>query len=99
MESYGELLHKTREEKGIDLDKASRENSIDRRYLEGLEAEDSSVFPGEAYLVGFLRNYSTYLEIDPEFVLKLYKNKQIHPIGRGNCRSKHESLVFPFCQT
>lgn len=97
MESYGELLHKTREEKGIDLDKASRENSIDRRYLEGLEAEDSSVFPGEAYLVGFLRNYSTYLEIDPEFVLKLYKNKQIQesPLPQGLYEKSRPKWFIP----
>lgn len=97
MESYGELLHKTREDKGIDLDKASRENSIDRRYLEGLEAEDSSVFPGEAYLVGFLRNYATYLEIDPEFVLKLYRNKQIQesPLPQGLYEKQRPKWFIP----
>lgn len=85
MESYGELLKKTRESKEVDLDKAAREISIERRYLEGLEAEDSAVFPGEAYMVGFLRNYSEYLELDTEFVLKLYKNKQIQesPLPQG----------------
>ncbi|MBQ1709660.1 MAG: helix-turn-helix domain-containing protein [Treponema sp.] len=77
MESYGELLRKTREEKNLDLDKIAREISIEKRYLEGLETENSSVFPGEAYLTGFLRNYSAYLELDSDFVLKLYRNKQI----------------------
>ena len=55
MESYGDLLKKTREEKAIDLDRASREISIEKRYLEGLEAEDNAVFPGDAYMVGFLK--------------------------------------------
>ena len=77
MESYGELLRKTREEKNLDLDKIAREISIEKRFLEGLENEDSSALPGEAYLAGFLRNYAAYLDLDTEFVLKLYKNKRI----------------------
>ena len=76
MESYGELLQKTREAKQIDLDRASREISIEKRYLAGLEAEDNAVFPGEAYMTGFLKNYADYLELDSEFLLKLYRNKQ-----------------------
>ena len=85
MESYGELLKTTRESKQIDLDRASREISIEKRYLEGLEAEDNGVFPGDAYMVGFLKNYADYLEIDSEFILKLYRNKQIQesPLPQG----------------
>lgn len=76
MESYGELLKKKRESKELDLDKASREISIDKKYLVALEDEDNSVFPGEAYLIGFLRNYSEYLELDSAFVMQLYHNKK-----------------------
>ena len=81
MESYGEILRKTREQKNLELDRIAREISIERRYLEGLESEDSSVFPGEAYLTGFLRNYASYLELDTDFLLKLYRNKQIQESG------------------
>lgn len=85
MVSYGELLKKAREEKNIDIEKIAREISIEKRYLLGLEEEDSSVFPGEAYLIGFLRNYAGYLELDTEFVMKLYKNKKIQesPVPEG----------------
>lgn len=85
MESYGELLRKKREEKQIDLDRAAREISIEKRYLDGLENEDNGVFPGEAYMVGFLKNYASYLELDSEFVLKLYRNKKIQesPLPQG----------------
>lgn len=77
MESYGEILQKTREEKNLDIDKIAREISIEKRFLIGLENEDYSAFPGEAYMVGFLRNYSNYLELDTNFILKLYNNKKI----------------------
>ncbi len=77
MESYGEILKNKRESKDIDLDKASREISIDKKYLVALEEEDNSAFPGEAYLTGFLRNYSEYLELDTNFLMQLYHNKKI----------------------
>lgn len=77
MESFGEKLHNARIKKELDLETISREISIDKRYLQGLEEEDNSAFPGEAYMVGFLRNYSNYLELDTELLLKLYNNKKI----------------------
>lgn len=77
MDSFGEILHNTRVQKNLDLDKVAREISIDKRYLQGLEEEDNSVFPGEAYMIGFLRNYSNYLELNTELMLKLYNNKKI----------------------
>jgi len=77
MESYGELLRTAREAKNGNLETIAREISIEKRYLEGLENEDSSVFPGQPYLRGFLRNYATYLELDPDYLLKLHINKGV----------------------
>ncbi len=77
MDSFGEILKNTREAKNLDLDKIAREISIDKRYLQGLEDEDNNAFPGEAYMIGFLRNYSNYLELDTNLMLKLYNNKKI----------------------
>ena len=77
MVSYGESLREAREKKGFDLYKVSRDISIDVRYIEGLENEDNSVFPGEAYFIGFLRTYANYLELDTEYLIKLYHNKQL----------------------
>ena len=97
MESYGELLQKTREAKQIDLDRASREISIEKRYLAGLEAEDNAVFPGEAYMTGFLKNYADYLELDSEFLLKLYRNKQIQeaPLPQGLYEPHKPKYLLP----
>ena len=97
MESYGELLQKTREAKQIDLDRASREISIEKRYLAGLEAEDNAVFPGEAYMTGFLKNYADYLELDSEFLLKLYRNKQIQeaPLPQGLYERQKPKYLLP----
>ena len=81
MESYGALLKKTREAKNGDLDIIAHEISIEKRYLVGLEEEDDSALPGSAYLKGFLRNYAIYLDLDPEYVLKLFHNKELQESG------------------
>ena len=77
MESYGELLKKTREQKNLDAETISRDTSITVQYLKALEEEDLSIFPGEPYYVGFLKIYAEYLGISTEKVLTLYNAKKL----------------------
>jgi cytoskeletal protein RodZ len=77
MESLGEALRSSRESQSISLDQIARDTRISKRYLEALEIEDFSVFPGEAYLVGFLRNYAQYLGLDSGELVNLYKNLKL----------------------
>lgn len=77
MESYGEILKNARLSRGIELETIARETSITQEYLEALENEETSVFPGEPYLVGFLKNYADYLEVDTNHILTLYHAKKI----------------------
>jgi cytoskeletal protein RodZ len=73
MESLGDKLRKTREGKGYSYEYVGRETNIAQRYLEALENEDFSKFPGEPYLLGFLRNYGEYLGLDVDELLSLYR--------------------------
>lgn len=77
MESIGGKLKATREEKGFSLEQVARETHIAKRFLEAMEAEDFSVFPGEPYLVGFLRTYASYLSLDPNEMVSLYHNLKL----------------------
>jgi len=77
MESLGEKLKTAREEKALSIEQISRETNISVRYLEALESENFNVFPGEPYLIGFLRNYSLYLELDVQKVISLYRALRI----------------------
>lgn len=77
MESYGEILRTARKTKGIELELIARETAITQEYLEALENEESGAFPGEPYLIGFLKNYAEYLELDSSHVLTLYHAKKI----------------------
>jgi cytoskeletal protein RodZ len=73
VESLGDKLRTARENKGYSYEHAGRETNIARRYLEALETEDFEKFPGEPYLLGFLRNYGEYLGLDVDELLSLYK--------------------------
>ncbi|HUX21649.1 MAG TPA: helix-turn-helix domain-containing protein [Spirochaetia bacterium] len=77
MESIGEKLRATREEKSLSVDQVARDTNIAKRYIVALEEEAFSEFPGEPYLVGFLRNYADYLGLDAEEIVGLYKNFKI----------------------
>ena len=77
MESLGEKLKTVREERGWSYDYISREINISAKYLEALEKEDFSSFPGEAYVLGFLRNYAEFLDLNPEELLSLYRSLRI----------------------
>jgi cytoskeletal protein RodZ len=77
MDSPGEKLRSARESKGLDFEYVGRETNIARRYLEALEAEDFSQFPGEPYILGFMRNYGEYLGLDVEELLSLYRSLRI----------------------
>jgi len=72
MKSLGEHLRTSREAKGLDLEQAGKDTKISIRYLQALENEDFSGFPGEAYITGFLRNYGDYLELDAQELLNMY---------------------------
>jgi cytoskeletal protein RodZ len=57
-----------------------RDTNIASRYIDGLEKEDFSIFPGEPYLLGFLRNYGEYLGLDVEGLLANYRALKIQEI-------------------
>ena len=69
----GEVLRAAREAKGVDLTRVERETKIRERYLSALERGDYRDLPGSVYTKGFLRNYGTYLGLDPEYLIDLYR--------------------------
>ncbi len=77
MKSVGETLKEAREERKLDIGQIAQDTNISREYLRALEGEQFDIFPAETYLLGFLRNYSEYLGLDPEKMTGLYKNYKI----------------------
>jgi len=77
MESLGDKLKTARNEKGLNLDQVSRETNISIRYLEAMEIENFAIFPSEPYIIGFLKNYGEYLDLDIPKIISLYKALRI----------------------
>lgn len=77
MESIGDRLRVAREDKGYSFEQVARDTHIAKRYIEAMEQDDYTVFPGEPYLVGFLQNYSEYLGLSAEEVLNRYRNLKL----------------------
>ncbi|HJP70455.1 MAG TPA: RodZ domain-containing protein [Candidatus Limnocylindria bacterium] len=69
----GEVLRAAREAKGVDLARVERDTKIRERYLVALEGGDYRELPGSVYTKGFLRNYGSYLGLDPEYLIDLYR--------------------------
>jgi cytoskeleton protein RodZ len=65
VQSTGPLLRERREAMGVTLAEAEVATRIRQKYLAALEADEWDLLPGEVVGRGFLRNYSTYLGLEP----------------------------------
>jgi cytoskeletal protein RodZ len=72
MARLGETLRSARETKGVSLAQAEAATMIKRTYLQALEDDELALLPGAVYTKGFLRNYASYLGLDPSHTLSLY---------------------------
>lgn len=73
MEELGNYLKEARLSLNLSIDKIVEETHIMRKFIDAIENEQFNVFPGEAYLKGFLRTYSEFLGLDPNDVVKRYE--------------------------
>jgi len=83
MGELGDLLRRSREDEGLSLAQAEEATRIRREFLQALEDEEFARLPAPVYVKGFLRNYATYLGLDPQQVLALYAGpgSEIEPMA------------------
>ena len=77
MESLGKILKEARLKANVSLGQISRETKIARKYLDALENEEYSAFPGETYLKGFLKSYCDFLKLNSRDILNMYEKIKI----------------------
>jgi len=75
----GDILRKKREESGHDLLEISKTLKISYTYLKAIEDEAFEKLPEEVYVKGYIREYAEILNIDPEVVIKAYKQQVLPP--------------------
>jgi len=77
MNQLGPIFREARIKAGKEIEEASRETKIAKKYLEAIENENFDIFPGETYLLGFIRNYAQFLGLDPDEMVIKYKDYKI----------------------
>lgn len=75
MGKIGSTIRERRQSKGWSLDRAADDTNISVRFLSKIENDDFTGFPGEPYIVGFIRNYAEYLGLDGEALIARYREK------------------------
>jgi len=65
-QSISERLRAAREARGIDLFRVERDTKIRIKYLVAMELGQFEELPADVYARGFLRNYASYLGLDPD---------------------------------
>ncbi len=69
----GGKLREIREDRNIDLDEISLSTKIQKMYLKNIEEENFRHLPPLVYVIGYIKTYSTFLNIDPDQVIKDFK--------------------------
>ena len=80
MSKVGHILFEARKKKGVEISQVEQETNIEKVYIEALEKDNYEKIPAEAYVIGFLRNYAEYLGLDPQEIIRQYKNIKIENV-------------------
>ncbi len=86
--TIGERLEEARKRKGISLREAAEITKIRDDILHGMENNETEYILPDVYIRGFLRNYSSFLDLDAENILtdftamQLRNTQQVRPASR-----------------
>jgi len=73
MKTAGELLKDKRILKELSLEDVSSKTKIKLGYLIAIENSDFSALPSSTFAKGFLRNYATYLHLNPDTIIAMFR--------------------------
>lgn len=75
MESVGERLGKEREQRGLSIEEVAAATKIQPKFIQALEENRFEDFPASVFAKGFLKAYASYLKLDAEELVELYKKQ------------------------
>ncbi|MEO6729555.1 MAG: helix-turn-helix domain-containing protein [Candidatus Dojkabacteria bacterium] len=106
--TIGERLKTERERLWLSLDEVSNATRISKKYLEAIEENDFEIFSSHTQAIGFIKNYSNFLKIDPVNIIAIYKRdfeavkqtRKIHKIDDDELeKARNPTLFDKFKQT
>lgn len=76
LQTVGEILRAERVKKGLTIKDIENAISIRALYIEAIEEGNYGIVPGEVYLKGFIRNYATFLGLDSQQIMEVYRQNK-----------------------
>ena len=70
------MLRDAREVRALSLAEVERDTKIRAKYIAAFEDNKLADLPGPVYARGFLRNYASYLGLDPQQVIDLFEEER-----------------------
>ena len=76
LQTVGEILRAERVKKGLTIKDIENAISIRALYIDAIEEGNYGIVPGEVYLKGFIRNYATFLGLDSQQIMEVYRQNK-----------------------
>lgn len=73
MLTVGKILRRERKKKGISLTEVEKELKVRKKFLQAVEENNWDRFPSKIYIIGIIRNYARYLNLDPERIVAFFR--------------------------
>lgn len=73
MKTAGDLLKEKRLLKELSLEDVSRKTKIKVEFLDAIENSDYALLPSATFAKGFLRNYATFLYLNPDTMVAMFR--------------------------
>ena len=70
LKSVGTKLKDARKARNLTIEDVAAEIMVPQHYLQSIEEDRFERLPGQTYAVGFVRNYSRYLDLVPEQIIE-----------------------------
>jgi len=75
MLTVGKILKSQRENKNLKLEDIEKDIRVRLKFLSAIEDDDWTLFSSKVYIGGLIRNYSKYLELDPDKILAFFRRQ------------------------
>jgi cytoskeletal protein RodZ len=98
MATVSQILSQKRKERDINLEIVSNDLHIKKENLEALEKADWKSLPDPAFVQGFIKSYSQYLDLDPKYMLALYRREydpKKHPQSTSVFKKRQTFFLTP----
>lgn len=78
-QTVGFKLREAREAKGASIEDVAAEIMVPQHYLLAIEEDRYTALPGQTYAIGFVRNYSRYLDLPADEIVSQLKSEVSFP--------------------